>query len=155
ERAERLDPGDALLHRARIRRLEGEAIRDAMLAVSGRLSDRMFGPSVPAHLGDFQQGRGRPERGPVDGDRRRPLYLSLRRTFLPCFLTVSAPPAPFSPTGSRATSNVPAQALALLNDPLTGELARAFAARVLALPGGAGDHVNALFRAALGRPAEE
>ena len=42
----RLDPDNRLLHRMAIRRLEAEPIRDAILAVSGRLDDRMYGPSV-------------------------------------------------------------------------------------------------------------
>ena len=60
----------------RLRRLEGEAIRDAMLAVSGRLDRTPFGPPVPIHLTPFLDGRGRPGERPAR--RRRPavsLYL--------------------------------------------------------------------------------
>src|SRR5207244_1743444 len=55
---DQLDPENLLLHRGRVRRLEGEAIRDAMLAVSGRLDAKLYGPSVPVYLTPFLQGRG-------------------------------------------------------------------------------------------------
>ena len=102
-----------------VRRLEAEAIRDALLAVSGRLEPAMYGPSVPVHLTSFMEGRGRPgHSGPLDGDGRRSIYLSVRRNFLnPMFLAFDAP-VPFSTMGRRNVSNVPAQALTLLNDPL-------------------------------------
>src|SRR5206468_1917219 len=44
--AEKVDPGNQLLWRMRLRRLEAEAIRDSILAVSGRLDGRMSGPPV-------------------------------------------------------------------------------------------------------------
>src|SRR5206468_709075 len=84
--ADKIDPTNALLQHARVRRLDGEAIRDALLSVSGRLDTKLFGPSVPVHLTDFQQGRGRPESGPLDGAGRRSIYLSVRRNFLSPFL---------------------------------------------------------------------
>src|SRR4029077_18453378 len=80
------DPGNVLLHRMRIRRLEGEAIRDAMLVVSGSANLRPFGPAVPIYLTPFQDGRGRPASGPLDGNGRRSLYLAVRRNFIAPFL---------------------------------------------------------------------
>ncbi len=56
--AELADPDNALLHRANLRRLEGEAIRDAILTVSGRLNPKLGGPSVPVHLTEFMEGPG-------------------------------------------------------------------------------------------------
>ena len=50
--------------------LQGEAIRDAILAVSGGLNETMYGPPVPVHLTRFMDGRGRPASGPLDGDGR-------------------------------------------------------------------------------------
>ena len=47
--AEEKDPDNRLLHRAHLKRLEGEAIRDSILAVSGRLEERMYGVGVPLH----------------------------------------------------------------------------------------------------------
>jgi hypothetical protein len=129
-----IDPENVLLHEARVRRLDGEALRDALLAISGRLDPRRFGPPVPVHLTPFMDGRGRPGRsGPRDGDGRRSIYLEVRRNFLdPLFLAFDTP-IPFSTVGARSVSNVPAQALALMNDPLVHELGQRWADRVLAL----------------------
>jgi hypothetical protein len=128
--AERLDPNNERLHRMNVRRLEAEAIRDALLAVSGRLEARLYGPSVPPYLTPFMDGRGRPSAsGPLDGDGRRSLYLNVRRNFLnPMFLAFDFP-APASTMGRRNVSNVPAQALALLNDPFVTAQARLWATR--------------------------
>ena len=60
ERAVTADPLNQLLHRQNVQRLEAEAIRDAMLAVSGRLDRTMEGPSVLPHLTEYQVGRGKP-----------------------------------------------------------------------------------------------
>ncbi len=64
EASELADPRNELLHRMPIRRLEAEAVRDAMLAVSGRLDRAMFGPGPLPHLTEFTIGRGRPGSGP-------------------------------------------------------------------------------------------
>ena len=54
----RTDPTNELLHRMRVRRLPAEAIRDAILAVSGQLDLTLYGPSVPTHRTPFMSGRG-------------------------------------------------------------------------------------------------
>jgi hypothetical protein len=147
------DPQDLLLHRMRVRRLEGEAIRDAMLAVSGRLDGKLFGPPVPVYLTDFQQGRGRPASGPPDGDGRRSVYLAVRRNFLSSFLLAFDTPIPFSTVGRRSVSNVPAQALILMNDPFVHLQAVVWARRVLAGGGSPREQVQRMYLAAFGRPA--
>ena len=130
--AEMLDPANLLFHRANVRRLEGEAIRDSMLAVSGRLNRTMFGPSVPAYLSPYAESRFQPKTsGPLDGDGRRSIYLEVRRNYLPPMLLVFDTPTPFTSIGRRNVSNVPAQALTMLNDPLVMDLARQWARRVL------------------------
>jgi hypothetical protein len=153
EAGERVDPTNSLLHRMNVRRLEAEVIRDTILAVSGRLEQTMFGPSVPVHLTRFMEGRGRPERsGPLDGDGRRSLYLNVRRNFLdPMFLAFDTP-VPFSTMGHRNISNVPAQALDLMNNPLVKSQARRWAARALADPTRtARERLDRLYAAAFGR----
>jgi hypothetical protein len=130
--SEQRDPANLLWHRANVRRLEGEAIRDCLLAVSGRLNDTMFGPSVPAYIGPFaESNRQPPTSGPLDGDRRRSIYLEVRRNFLPPMMLVFDTPTPFTAVGRRNESNVPAQALTMLNDPLIVQLSREWAERVL------------------------
>jgi hypothetical protein len=115
---DRVDPRNLLLHRANLRRLEAEAIRDQMLAVSGRLDPAMYGTSVKVYLTEFMDGRGRPKRsGPLDGDGRRSVYTEVRRNFLPPMMLAFDAPQPFNTMGRRAASNVPAQALILMNDP--------------------------------------
>ena len=126
------DPNNRLWHHRPPKRLEGEVIRDALLAVSGQLDRQMFGPSIPVHLTDFMTGRGRPtESGPLNGNNRRSIYLAIRRNFLSPFMMAFDAPTPFSSMGRRTVSNVPAQALILMNDPLVAELTDKWAERAL------------------------
>ncbi|MBI2929327.1 MAG: DUF1553 domain-containing protein [Verrucomicrobia bacterium] len=130
--SEELDPSNALLHRMPVRRLEGEVIRDALLAVSGRLNPTVGGPPVTVHLTEFLVGRGRPEKsGAIDGDGRRSIYTAMRRNFLPTLMQTFDAPTPFSTVGRRNVTNVPAQSLALMNDPLFHQQARVWAERLL------------------------
>jgi cytochrome c553 len=150
--ADAADPGNALLHRMPVRRLEGEAVRDALLCLSGRLDQRLYGPSVPVHLTAFQDGRGRPGSGPLDGAGRRSVYLAVRRNFLSPMLLAFDTPSPFSTVGRRTVSNVPAQSLILMNDPFVHDQARLWARRTLARAGSPGDRLTRMYRAAYGRP---
>jgi hypothetical protein len=155
--ADKVDPSNLLLHRMRLRRLEGEAIRDAMLSVSRRLDPALFGPSVPIHLTPFLDGRGRPGSGPLDGNGRRSVYLAVRRNFLSPMLLAFDTPAPFSTVGRRTVSNVPAQALILMNDSFVHQQAEVWARKVLAKPGTTAERVTDMFLCAFARPpsAEE
>lgn len=135
ERIATVDPTNALLHKMTVRRLPSESIRDSILAISGRLDPKQFGPSVPTHLTSFMTGRGRPSKsGPVDGNGRRTIYLAVTRNFLNPFLLTFDMPSPFGPQGRRSQSNVPAQALTLLNDPFVIEQANLWTDNVLAIP---------------------
>jgi hypothetical protein len=125
------DPTNILLHRMPVRRLEAEAIRDSVLAVSGRLERKIGGNPIPTYLDEFVVGRGRPGGGPLDGAGRRSLYTSVRRNFLPTLMLAFDFPAPFSTKGKRDITNVPAQSLALMNDKLIYEQARIWAQKVL------------------------
>jgi hypothetical protein len=152
-KADELDPDNALLHRAHLRRLDGESIRDKMLALSGRLDPRMGGPSVPVHLTSFMDGRGRPRvSGPLDGDGRRSLYLEVRRNFLSPMMLAFDTPVPASTVGIRTVSNVPAQALILMNDPFVADQARLWAGRLLGeVPGSTAARVSRAYREAFAR----
>jgi hypothetical protein len=147
------DPLNQFWHQFPLKRLEGEAIRDAILSHSGRLDLTMYGKSVPIYLTPFLDGRGRPGSGPLDGNGRRSLYLASRRNFIsPFFLTFDTP-IPFSTVGRRQVSNVPAQALILLNDPFVHQQAELWGKKIAASPGTTVERLERLILAAFTRPA--
>ena len=152
-----VDPDNTYLSHMPMRRIEGEIIRDAILTVSGKLDPTVGGRSIPIHLTKFTSGRGRPASGPLDGDGRRSIYLSVRRNFLSPWMLVFDTPIPLGPVGRRNNSNVPAQSLALLNDPFVIEQARLWAQKAIA----AGDQspdaiITSLYRDAFSRsPTKE
>jgi hypothetical protein len=154
--AERVDPDNRLLHRARVRRLQGEAIRDAILSVSGSLDPTVGGPPVDIHLTEFMTGRGRPGRsGPLDGNGRRSLYTAVRRNFLSPFMLAFDTPTPLSTIGRRNVSNVPAQSLILMNDPFVVQQAERWAQRILAEPGSTDERIDRMYESAIGRAASD
>ncbi len=149
------DPENKLLHRANLQRLEAEALRDSLLLMSDRLDDRLYGPSVLPHLTEFMEGRGRPkDSGPLDGNGRRSLYVNVRRNFLtPMFLAFDFP-TPFTTMGRRSSSNVPAQALTLMNNPFVIQQAALWIAHTdPSLP--LTDRIDRLYRSAFSRPATQ
>lgn len=107
ERAREIDPDNRWWSHARVRRLDAEAIRDSLLAVTGRLDFTMFGPTVAAN----------------QGSDRRSVYVEVRRNSLDQFLHAYDAPVPFSTKGRRDATNVPAQSLTMLNDPFVRGLA--------------------------------
>ena len=151
------DPSNALLHRMSVRRLEAETIRDTILSVSGRLDTTMYGPPIPVHLTPFMDGRGRPKQsGPLDGAGRRSIYQEVRRNFLSPMMLAFDTPIPHSTIGRRTVSNVPAQALILMNEPFVVEQAQAWAKRLLAREKATvSRRIERLFLEALGRPPDE
>jgi hypothetical protein len=150
------DPQNIQWHRMPIRRLEGEAIRDAMLSVSGRLNPEPFSESVPVYLTSFMQGRGRPGSGPLDGDGRRSVYISIKRNFLSPMMLAFDTPIPFTAIGQRNQSNVPAQALILMNDPFVVQQAQVWAKRELAEPADSVEQrLSRLYERAFSRPASD
>jgi len=134
------DPTNRLVSHWQLRRLEGEAIRDSMLAVSGLLDRKQFGPSVG------------------DKANRRSVYVPVRRNVEEPFLSVFDPPSTQSTQGRRDISKVPAQALVLLNGDLARRSSEATARSLLAAEGPgdteAGDsqaRIEQLFIGSLGR----
>ncbi len=146
-----VDPQNKLLHRQNVKRLEAEAIRDTILATSGRLDLKMEGPGVLPHLTEHQVGRGRPGSGPLDGNGRRSVYLQVRRNFISPMFSAFDFPTPFTTIGRRTASNVPAQALVMLNNPFVLQQAELWAKRVLAAPGTAEDRTRSMYATAFGR----
>ena len=158
--AESRDPSNRLLHRQNLRRLEAEALRDALLATAGTLNDLQFGPPVLTHITPFMGDRMwvRNANGPLDGERRRSVYQETRRNFLSPLMVTFDVPIPDTTVGRRNQSNVPAQALTLMNDPFVRNQSSAWARRLVAEGGTATtDRILSLYLQAFGRtptPAE-
>lgn len=118
DEAKKKDPTNQYLSYFPLRRLEAESIRDAILAVSGRLDPTLYGKSIPVSITSFMNGRGKPSvSGPIDGEGRRSIYVETRRNFLDPMMSAFDRPIPFTTFGKRTVTNVPAQALILMNDP--------------------------------------
>ena len=148
------DPQDRLLQHYPARRMEAEAIRDAILAASGRLDRTLYGMSIqPYREGTIADRRLFP--GPLDGLGRRSLYIKNNLMEGPRFLSSFDFPGGKIAQGRRDVTNVPEQALTLLNDPFVHGQADLWAARLVARPdASASARVDHLFRVALGRPPD-
>jgi Protein of unknown function (DUF1553)/Protein of unknown function (DUF1549)/Planctomycete cytochrome C len=123
-----LDADGSLYSQRLIRRLDSEALRDAILHTCNSLNLQLYGPGVPIHLTEQMTGRGRPgASGPLDGENRRSVFIEVRRNFLDPFQLAFDFPMPSTTTGKRNVSNVPAQALGMLNDPLVLQMSHRWA----------------------------
>ena len=116
EHARTIDPGNRLRHHFATRRLEAESIRDSLLAVSGRLDRQLYGRPINPWRNSEDSAK-RLFSGPVDGNGRRSIYLQVSIMDPSKFLLSFNFPDPKLPTGRRDVTNVPAQALVLLNNP--------------------------------------
>lgn len=140
-RASERDPDNRLLSRFQRRRLEAEAIRDSILAASGRLNLDMGGPSVfpalPGDLADFARygrtgGLMWEPNAKEDDARRRSVYIFQRRS-LPLPMMAAFDATVFSESCERRSSTTtPLQALALMNGDLVYDEAAQLAARIAA-----------------------
>jgi len=129
------DPENLLLTHFSVRRLDAEAVRDSILALTGKLDDTMYGESV------------------LSREPRRSVYLKVVRNNLDPFLAVFDAPVPSSTRGRRDATNVPAQSLALLNDSAVIEWSGDWAKRILGNKAAPSDEgrINEMFREAFGR----
>lgn len=154
DRSMEKDPDNKWWGRMPVRRLDAEMMRDAILATSGSLDRTLFGPSVPTMITPFMDGRGRPgSSGPIDGARRRSVYLEVRRNFLnPMFMAFDYP-APIASIGKRTRSTVPSQALLLMNSAFVDGQARAWSDRVLSTHKDREERIEQMIRDAFARPA--
>ena len=155
EVASLVDPVNTLLHHYPSRRLEAEVIRDSLLAVSGRIDLKMYGPSIDPHRSEVVEDR-RLFSGPLDGAGRRSLYLKVTRMGPPKFLALFNFPDPGMTLGRRDSTNVPAQALGMLNHPFIHQQAELHAQKLLRRPDREfEEYVDQLFMTLFGRrPAE-
>ena len=149
---EKQDPRNLYLSKFPVRRIEAEAIRDALLATSGQLDKEMYGPPVPIYLTEFMKGRGRPAKsGPLNGENRRSIYQGIRRNFLSPFMLSFDMPVPFSCFGKRDVSNVPSQSLTLMNDPLVWQQAELWATEISKAEGPFEEKIEGIFWRAFAR----
>ncbi|WP_145182320.1 DUF1553 domain-containing protein [Gimesia chilikensis] len=126
-----IDPENHLLWRATPRRLEAEAIRDAILTVSGQLIiDRPNGSTVTP-LGD-KLARSIPLEKLQPPSNQRSVYLPVVRDYVPELFDLFDFPSPSLVSGTRAVTNVPAQALYLRNSQFITDQAQHAAQRLLA-----------------------
>lgn len=149
------DPENQLLWRMPKRRLEAEALRDAMLSVSGELDlERPGGSHVATIIGDRPISLiGLNPKLPtdLDGVTYRSVYLPVIRDRLPDVLELFDFAEPSMVMGERETTNVPVQALYLMNSPFVQDRARAFALRIETETGNDRDAVNIAFQLCFGR----
>jgi hypothetical protein len=158
-RAREEDPDNVLFGRMPRRRLEAEAVRDALLAVSGQLDGRMGGPSVFPDLPPGITTRGGWTRSQSESDRnRRSLYVFVRRNLkYPLFDAFDSPDTNVTCPERNVSVNAP-QALMLLNSDVVLAWARQFARRVeveAAEPGYPRALVRTAYRIGLGREPNE
>jgi cytochrome c553 len=150
-KAREVDPENRYQHHYPVRRLEAEAVRDAVLAASGRLDRTLFGESIAPHRQEPTAHR-RLFQGPLDGNGRRSIYLKITRMEGPRFLETFDFPAPLQTRGNRDVTNVPSQALAMWNDPFVHQQARVWAEELVRRRDDTVDaRLTAMFLRALGR----
>ncbi|MBL8241794.1 MAG: PSD1 domain-containing protein [Bryobacterales bacterium] len=146
---------DAFQRQNQIRRLDAESVRDTLLAVSGRLDEKMYGLSVQPHRTELTEYR-RLFQGPLDGDGRRSIYLKVTRMQGPKFLEIFDFPAPLQTRGNRDVTNVPTQSLAMLNDPFVHQQAHVWAEQLVQRKDDTNaSRIAAMFNLALGRPPSD
>lgn len=130
--ADKADPSDRLLWHARRERLEGDELRDAMLAVAGQLNAAMFGPSVrpalPQELADSKYGWDA-DANFANHNRRSIYVLAQRNMRLPILEAFDQPDRLNSCPRRTATTTAP-QALEMLNSELTQQLALAWGGKL-------------------------
>jgi hypothetical protein len=159
DRAEGLDAENRLLWRANRRRLEGEAVRDAALAVSGALNRKLGGPSVrdvAVKLGAQNHEFTDPTGEFSEAVNRRTLYRLWARSGNHPLLDALDCPDPSVMAPRRTRTITPLQALSMSNNPLMERCAERFAARLRRDEGDdAGAQVERAWRLAFSRPPGE
>ena len=157
EHAMDVDPDNALLWRFHRRRLEAEAVRDAVLAVSGRLNPEIYGlpifPPLPDGIEErvkYSENKWATDTGPQS--RKRSLYIYQQRTLTMPFMQTFDGLVCEDTMPRRQTSVTPLQALAMYNGDLVNEEALHFAERLKQHSADPRERIEYAFAIALGRP---
>ncbi|HEX3148889.1 MAG TPA: DUF1549 and DUF1553 domain-containing protein [Gemmataceae bacterium] len=147
------DPDNHLLARMSRQRLEGEAVRDALLAVSGRLNRTAGGPGVvlPGIAGPGGGAKAAPVSTDPADHVRRSVYLFARRNKRDPFLEAFDLPDSNLSCPKRERSTTAPQALAMLNANEAAEAAKALAERLQREGSSDGERVERAYRLVLGR----
>jgi hypothetical protein len=156
ERGVAIDPDNLLLWRQNLRRLEAEAVRDAILAANGRLNLQMGGrgifPTLPDEVLSTQSRPGNGWDRSTDAEQsRRSLYIFVKRTLGVPLMETFDSASPDTSTAARTTTTIAPQALVLLNSRFMDEQALAFAARLIKEEQEPARQIDRAFRLALGR----
>lgn len=151
------DPDNRLLWRAHKRRLDAEVIRDSMLAVSGELDRSPRPGSLAADVRNHSVSligfdKSIPE--DLDGSLRRSVYLPVFRENLPDVLDLFDFAEPSMVMGEREETNVPLQALYLMNSPFIEARSEALAKQLVERNAKRGDRIDQAFRLCFNRPAD-
>ena len=152
-----IDPDNALIWRSSRRRLEAEALRDAMLAVSGKLSltAPMGSPITPNGEGTVLISfRVRPV-DTFSKEAYRSVYLPIVRDLLPESMSLFDFPDPTLIAGERAVTTVPAQSLYLMNNPFVISQAETVAEKLLATGDNDAERLTRAYKLFLCRPPTE
>jgi hypothetical protein len=147
------DPGNTLFSRMNRRRLEAEAVRDALLAISGQLNRKMGGPGVvlPANARAAGGARAIPVTADSREYTRRSVYLFSRRNLRDTFLEAFDFPDTNLSCPQRERSTTAPQALALLNSPEAVAAAQALANRLQKEAKTPDEQIVLAYRITLGR----
>lgn len=149
-RAAEVDPENLLLWKFRMERLEAEQIRDAVLAVSGRLDPKLGGKTVPLRNRQFVFNHTSVDHTKYDS-LRRALYLPVIRNNLYTLFQQFDYPDPTMPTGHRNATVVAPQALLMMNAPLITDSADALAKQLLEETPSDSERVARAYELAFGR----
>lgn len=151
-----VDPDNTWRWRMTPRRLEAEAIRDAMLAVSGELDLYPPDGSPVARAGEGREGLINLARELVSRPyNHRSIHLPIVRDQIPEFLNVFDFPDASLVSGERDSTNVPGQSLFLMNSPQVLALADAFARRLAAYEGDGPERLAHAYELVFARPPND
>lgn len=124
-----IDPTNDYLWRYTPRRLDAEALRDSLLAISGKLDRSEGGPHPFPHPTTWDFTQHKPFKA-VYESQRRSVYLMTQRIQRHPYLALFDGADTNASTAARVTSTTPLQALYLMNDSFVHDQARAFANRL-------------------------
>ena len=165
DQLDRIDPGNQLYGRMSVRRLESESVRDAVLSVSNRLFDRMYGPPVPVREDAVGQivlgkedldGERKPKKSAAEfpGTARRSVYVQVRRTRPLAVLETFDIAANTPNCAQRNFSNVATQALMMMNSPFVIDHADKMAADLIGTESNLSGQLATAWKRCYGRPID-